>query len=914
MAARPLLLSLHGGAGALFGVLLFVVLFSGAWSLGHDDLREWLRAPAQAGGEALALERLLERAGEEGVDIRDATLLLPAPGHAAFSVCDARLDCRLDLDPASGRVLPPMPALDLLLNLHKSLFVGFPGRVLVSLFGVSLLLLCLAGVLLHSRRWRDLRRWRRDRGLRLALFDLHGLIGIWGLPWLLLFGFTGALSGLGALGTLLLAPVAYPQEPNRVFVELMGPPPPAAEGRPLASRIDLDRLLAGDAVRAPGFVAQRLSLSHAGDVAGSVEIAGIQRGLPSTANFERHRYRLADGALLDERSSAQRGFWLRAFIAVQPLHFAQYQWLGPGWSAALRGLHLAMGLGACLLCASGLYLWLQRRASAPDARVRLLQRLSQGFCAGLVAAAALLLLGLQLAPSELLAGPWPGRLFLVLWAAAGLAALLLPGDWPLARGLLGVAGLACLAAAVAHLAPWLMRGRLPALGPDLTLILCGALLIRHAWMQARHPPTPVSPETTMLELYRHRRLVITLALLYLSQGIPIGLAMDALPTLLRQDGAPLQALAFLPLVGLPWVVKFLWAPWVDNHWSRRLGRRRSWILPMQCMVLACLLGLATLGLGVASAGWAVGLLALASLASATQDIATDGMAAEHFSGELLAKVNAVQIAGVMIGFFGGGAGSLILAGHFGQRTAFLVMACVPLASLCCVLALGRGDPHELPGTGRQGQPAALLASAAGAFAAGAGTAVGDDRGVRLRPVQAVPQRCRLGLAGHRPAGHERWPGHGIPRLRRRRLAGQADRPVARFRPWRGARRLFGAALVSAGRSLVGTERRVGVDLRADRLAGHRHHLGGDPHRGDALRRPGRPGRHRCHRSAEHPRPRRDAGVFVPGQPHRADRLCRRFSHRQRPGGAGPAARPAPAGRRGARGVEGAGGRGLRRCR
>ncbi|WP_202595541.1 PepSY domain-containing protein, partial [Pseudomonas aeruginosa] len=224
----------------------------------------------------------------------------------------------------------------------------------------------------------------------------------------------------------LLAPVAYPQEPNRVFVELMGPPPPTAEGRPLASRIDLDRLLAGDAVRAPGFVAQRLSLSHAGDVAGSVEIAGIQRGLPSTANFERHRYRLADGALLDERSSAQRGFWLRAFIAVQPLHFAQYQWLGPGWSAALRGLHLAMGLGACLLCASGLYLWLQRRASAPDARVRLLQRLSQGFCAGLVAAAALLLLGLQLVPSELLAGPWPGRLFLVLWAAAGLAALLLP--------------------------------------------------------------------------------------------------------------------------------------------------------------------------------------------------------------------------------------------------------------------------------------------------------------------------------------------------------------------------------------------------------------------------------------------------------------------------------------------------------
>ncbi|MDO1900884.1 MFS transporter, partial [Escherichia coli] len=66
----------------------------------------------------------------------------------------------------------------------------------------------------------------------------------------------------------------------------------------------------------------------------------------------------------------------------------------------------------------------------------------------------------------------------------------------------------------------------------------------------------------MLEPHRHRRPVITLAFLYLSQGIPIGPAIDPLPTLLRQDGAPLQALAFLPLVGLPWVVKFLWAPWV----------------------------------------------------------------------------------------------------------------------------------------------------------------------------------------------------------------------------------------------------------------------------------------------------------------------------------------------------------------
>ncbi|MGV7041312.1 hypothetical protein ACWA3Z_31995, partial [Pseudomonas aeruginosa] len=40
------------------------------------------------------------------------------------------------------------------------------------------------------------------------------------------------------------------------------------------------------------------------------------------------------------------------------------------------------------------------------------------------------------------------------------------------------------------------RIRLPALGPDLTLILCGALLIRHAWMQARAAAPPAHPRVT----------------------------------------------------------------------------------------------------------------------------------------------------------------------------------------------------------------------------------------------------------------------------------------------------------------------------------------------------------------------------------------------------------------------------------
>ena len=71
------------------------------------------------------------------------------------------------------------------------------------------------------------------------------------------------------------------------------------------------------------------------------------------------------------------------------------------------------------------------------------------------------------------------------------------------------------------------------------------------------------------------------ALLYLVQGIPIGLAFQAYPVLLRQGGAPLELIALVPLASLPWAFKFFWSPLVENRWSAAMGvcmRRPSWPL------------------------------------------------------------------------------------------------------------------------------------------------------------------------------------------------------------------------------------------------------------------------------------------------------------------------------------------------
>ncbi len=280
-----------------------------------------------------------------------------------------------------------------------------------------------------------------------------------------------------------------------------------------------------------------------------------------------------------------------------------------------------------------------------------------------------------------------------------------------------------------------------------------------------------------------------IACLYVSQGIPFGLAMEALPVILRAQGASLGALAFLPLVGLPWVLKFTWATMVDNHWSPWLGRRRTWILPMQAIVLGCILLVLALGISGTTLPWLIALCALASLASATQDVATDGMVAERFAATELPHANAIQVASTMIGFFYGGAFFLMLAGRLGQTAALLALGLPAAASLILAATWREPPPAAAPATGharaslrhflgRPGAPAlaaaALLSAAAIVSCHGLSKLVLTDADWSLQDIG------RLGMAGGAVTvllgcGGGAW-------------------LTARF----GARRIFAAGLLSAG--------------------------------------------------------------------------------------------------------------------
>ena len=125
--------------------------------------------------------------------------------------------------------------------------------------------------------------------------------------------------------------------------------------------------------------------------------------------------------------------------------------------------------------------------------------------------------------------------------------------------------------------------------------------------------------------------VLLILLLGFSAGLPLSLSGSTLTIWMADRGVDLRAIGLYALVGLPYTIKFLWAPVVDA-WrvpllSRLLGRRRGWLLFSQLLLMAAILFLG--GLDPLQAPYMVALGAMiVAAASATQDIVIDAFRVE----------------------------------------------------------------------------------------------------------------------------------------------------------------------------------------------------------------------------------------------------------------------------------------------
>ncbi len=359
--------SVHRWTSLICTLFLFVICLTGLPLLFSDEISDWLTPHAYATLPAdtptANLDELVKTGREmypnqvvTSIFIDDdepQVILWMAPSWAAwraqpemrhFIRFDARTAQMLDQSRPYGQ--RRWDFMNVMLSLHRDLFAGLAGELFLGLMGLLFVVAIVSGVMLYGPFMKKLRfgTVRAERSSRIRWLDLHNLLGIATLAWVLVVGATGVMN---ELSTPLFA--LWQRTDVKVMLSrYQDAPPPRPEE--LAS------------VQRAFEVAKR--------AAPNMTITGI--GFPTRENGSPWHYllwakgsstitsRLFSPILVDARSGTltealQMPWYLRALEVSRPLHFGDYGGL------PLKILWALLDAVTLVVLGSGLYLWVARR-------------------------------------------------------------------------------------------------------------------------------------------------------------------------------------------------------------------------------------------------------------------------------------------------------------------------------------------------------------------------------------------------------------------------------------------------------------------------------------------------------------------------------------------------------------------------
>lgn len=175
--------------------------------------------------------------------------------------------------------------------------------------------------------------------------------------------------------------------------------------------------------------------------------------------------------------------------------------------------------------------------------------------------------------------------------------------------------------------------------------------------------------------FRDRR-TLAMLLLGFSAGLPITMVLGTLNAWLTEADVAISTIGILSWVGLFAAFKFLWSPLVGVRpplIGKRLGRRRSWLIGCQIVVIGALFVIAFSNPEDGALVPLASAAALAAFASATQDIVIDTWRIEVAGpGAPLDLLSTIYQFGSRSAALVGGAGSLLLADAVGWPVTYML--------------------------------------------------------------------------------------------------------------------------------------------------------------------------------------------------------------------------------------------------
>jgi MFS transporter, PAT family, beta-lactamase induction signal transducer AmpG len=213
-------------------------------------------------------------------------------------------------------------------------------------------------------------------------------------------------------------------------------------------------------------------------------------------------------------------------------------------------------------------------------------------------------------------------------------------------------------------------------------------------MTAAH--TTASGSKSPIRVFGQPKMAVLL-LLGFSSGLPLFLTGTGktIQAWMTTAHVSLATIGWFSLAGLPYSLKFLWAPVLDRYVPPFLGRRRGWLVITQ---VALLISIAAMALHNPVTGLrmlAVNAILIA-LFSASQDIVGDAYRTDVLSEREMGAGASVWVLGYRLAMLVAGSAALVLADRISWPTVYLLLASLMLIGIVASILAPEPVLREAP--------------------------------------------------------------------------------------------------------------------------------------------------------------------------------------------------------------------------
>ncbi|MGE0625572.1 MAG: PepSY-associated TM helix domain-containing protein [Pseudomonadales bacterium] len=346
-------LASHSWIGVLVGALMYLVCLSGTLAVLYPEFERW-EQPYVAETTSISAQRV-EQAYRQLVASGE-----PVTHHMFVSLPTADMPRASISSENGGWFLNPDGSLGSAVShdwthmlIHLHLYLHLPetfGMVVVSALGALLCGLVVSGFVAHPRLFKDAFVLRLGGSRHLEQADIHNRLSVWGAPFHLMIGITGAYFGLAALVSFLLAAAYFDGDTEALAAAAYG------EERVLSQ-----------AARPPAIARALDEMNRIAPEARPFYVTVEEADVPEKQWLivgARHAGRLiwaeqyhfdAAGSYLGKVGYSDGDVGRQAIFSVYRIHFGHFG--GPG----VKVLYLVLGLALTVVSVTGINVWLARR-------------------------------------------------------------------------------------------------------------------------------------------------------------------------------------------------------------------------------------------------------------------------------------------------------------------------------------------------------------------------------------------------------------------------------------------------------------------------------------------------------------------------------------------------------------------------